>query len=120
MIAKRKDRYVIVTKENLLASDSQHSFFRNLRSFKTADRPKQFDVRLLFPGKTDQEISELLADYFTEVSREFDALSPDEIPVTHSKPLPLLAVHEVATRIKHFRKPVNGERRYFPRFDHQV
>ena len=43
---------------------------------KSVDHPKEFDVRLLFPGKSDQEVSEALADYFNEVSREFDPLSP--------------------------------------------
>ena len=52
------------------------------------------------------------ASYYTEVSNEFDPLAPDQIPVTEGKSLPMLAVHEVATRIKYFRKPksmVKGE-----------
>ena len=44
-------------------------------------------MRLLFPGKTDLEVAEKLAEYFTEVSNEFSPLAPDEIPVTHNNSL---------------------------------
>ena len=88
-----------------MAADSNRAYFKNVKAYKSAECPKPYDVRLLFPGKSDQEVANSLVDYFTEVSREFDPLSPDQIPVTSEKSQPVLAVHEVAARIKHFRKP---------------
>ena len=33
------------------------------------------------PDKSDPEVAEALADYFNAVSKEFDSLSPHEIPI---------------------------------------
>ena len=71
--------------------------------YKSAERPKPYDVRLLFPGKSDLEVANELAGYFNEVSREFEPLSPEDRPVTEEKTLPYLAPHEVAARIKYFK-----------------
>ena len=65
----------------------------------------QFDPRTLFPGKEDSEIAGALADHFNAISREFSPLEPEDIPDAFSLPLPSLATHEVAARIKHFKKP---------------
>ena len=46
-----------------------------------------------------------MAVYFTKVSNEFLPLQPDEIPVTYDKELPFLELHEVASRIRYFKKP---------------
>ena len=81
------------------------AYFKNVKSYKSAERPKPYDVRLLFPGKSDLEVANELAAYFNEVSQEFEPLSPDEIPVAREKALPVLATHEVAARIKFFKKP---------------
>ena len=43
--------------------------------------------------------------HFNTISREFRPLEPGEVPSTFSQPLPILLRHEVAARIKHFRKP---------------
>ena len=60
-----------VQKENPLADDSERSYFKNVKSYKSAERPKPYDVWLLFPGKSDQEVANTLADYFTEVLNKF-------------------------------------------------
>ena len=76
-----------------------------MKAYKFAERPKPYDVRLLFPGKTDEEVAEALAAYFTEVSNEFQPLSPDQVPITFPKALPMLTPAEVSKRIKYFKKP---------------
>ena len=105
MLKKRKERYVLVQKGNILAEDSDRAYFKNGKAYKSAERPKPYDVRLLFPGKTDVEITEELASYFTTVSNEFQPLSQDEVPITYPKTLPMLTPAEVSTRIKYFKKP---------------
>ena len=49
MLEKRKERYVLVQKDNLLSSDSERAYFKNVKAYKSADRPKPYDVRLLYP-----------------------------------------------------------------------
>ena len=76
LILKRKERY-------LLVEDARRNFFRNIKAFKSKDRPCPFDVRSLFPGKSDQEVAEELAIFFNRISCEFLAqrLINLEIPV---------------------------------------
>ena len=96
---------MFVQKDNLLADDSDRAYIKNVKAYKSAERPKPYDVRLLFPRKSDLEVAESLANYFTEVSREFNPLSLDQIPVTYAKELPMLASHDVVARIRFFKKP---------------
>ena len=106
MIAKRKEKYRIVQINNLThPRDSNRSFFKSIKAFGTSDKPKQFDVRSLCPGKDDQEVAEELADFFNRISAEFRGLDADDIPVTRSASLPKLDLHQVAGRIRRFRKP---------------
>ena len=55
----------------LLVEDAQRNYFRNIKSFKTGDRPKQLDVRSVFPVSKDGEV-EKLAEFFNKISQEFD------------------------------------------------
>ena len=105
MIRKRRDGYFDGQRIQILAADACRVFFKNVRRYKSADKPPEFDVRTLLPGMGDQEVAEQLASYFNTVSSEFRPLEPDEIPSTFDSGLPVLAVWEVAGHIKNFRKP---------------
>ena len=105
LIKKRRDKFNEVQRTNLTGPDSQRSFFKNVKAYSTCDRPREFDVRDLRPGKSDAEIAEELAQYFNRISAEFSGLQPDQIPVTRPRRLPILQTHEVAARIKNIRKP---------------
>lgn len=50
-------------------------------------------------------MSERLADHFNGISHEFDGLDPASVAVTYSTAVPVLAPHQVAIRLKKFRKP---------------
>ena len=76
-----------------------------MRRYKSADKPLVFDVRMLCPGEQDKAVAEKLALFFNQISLEFKALEPSEIPATYPKNLPMLEPWQVAARIKHFRKP---------------
>ena len=59
----------------------------------------------LRPGKTDHEVAEDLANYFNRISAEFEPLEASQIPAARDRSLDPLSLHEVAARLKHFRKP---------------
>ena len=106
LVRKRAGRYWEHQKRTLLAPDAGRSFFRNVKSYNSKEKPPQFDVRNLFPADlADAEIAERLAGHFNSISMEFEGLAPDDFPVTYSSPANLLSVGEVATRLKRFKKP---------------
>lgn len=104
VIKDRKAKFMVKKKEQLTDKDVNRSFFRLVKSFSTPEKPQTFDVRNLRPGASDAEVAEELADFFNRVSSEFDPLTPDQIPTTYPRSLPRLELHEVASRIKRFRK----------------
>ena len=105
-VKERKRKYFDRQKDHLLASDANRNFYKYVKNFGEAERPKMFDVReLVGEGKTDEEIAEELAEYFNRISKEFEPLGPGDIPCTRDKDLPVLQEYEVATRIRKFRKP---------------
>ena len=104
-IRDRKRGYMSAQKNRILEADANRNFFRHVRSFSRVEKPKQFDVRDILPGRSDQQVAEELADFFNKVSREFDPLEPGQIPVTKPASLPRLHKHDVSSRLKHFCKP---------------
>ena len=84
------------------------NFFKNVRNYKSGEKPVPFDVKTLFPGKNDEEVATLLASHFNKISSEFEHLQTHQIPTTRWKTLPKLLPYQVAGRIRVFKKPVNG------------
>ena len=105
LIKKRRKIYQDSQRETLLAADASRNFFRSTKNYMSKQRPTPFDVMDLFPGRTEQDVSELLADHFNSVSNEFSPLQRNEIPTMYSADIPALRVHEVAIRLKKFKKP---------------
>ena len=105
LIGKRKENYLQSQRSVLLVEDARRNFFRNVKAFQSRERPKPFDVRSLFPGKSDTEVADSLASFFNRISREFDPLEPSDIPRTHDRRLPVLEPYQVEGRIRAFRKP---------------
>ena len=80
MIKDRRDKYFAYQKIHILAKDASRVFFKNVRRYKSADKPPLFDVRALRSGVPDPEVAEELACYFNAVSSEFTGLEPGAIP----------------------------------------
>ena len=115
-IKRRQKIYQDSQRLALLADDGHRNFFKNTKNYMSKQRPKPFDVMDLFPGKSEGEVSEILASHFNEISNEFSPINPaKDIPRTHSVPLPVLATHEVATRLK---TKVGSKRGHLPRLSH--
>ena len=89
-------------RSHILAKDANKNFYKHVKNFGRFEKPPQFDVRSLLPGKTDAKVSEALADYFICISREFDPLEHSNVPFTRQSDVPILECHDVAMRIKRF------------------
>ena len=105
IIEKRRNVYQESQKEALLAEDSIRNFFKNTKNYMSKQRPAPFDIMNMFPGRSEEDVSELLAQHFNAIGSEFSPLEAHEIPTTYNKSLPLLQVYEVAGRLRKFKKP---------------
>lgn len=105
LIKNRRATHLESQKECILVKDATRNYFRNVKAFKTKDRPKAFDPMSLFPGKNEAEVAHELASFFNRISAEFEPLEPSDIPRTHSRTLPVLLPYQVEGRIRAFKKP---------------
>ena len=104
VIKQRKRGYIDNQKEHLLSNDANRNFFKHVKNFSKFEKPREFDVREIVTG-SDVEVSEKLADYFIEVSREFEPLEPGDILAERPEGGRILERYEVAARLKKMRKP---------------
>ena len=87
--------------------------FKNVKHYRSRERPKPFDVKTLFPGRSSREVAEELAEHFNKISAEFQPLETHQIPVTRPRRLPVFLPHEVAGRMRAFKKPIPWLRAIF-------
>ena len=67
-VRERKRGFLDIQKERLLAADASRNFYRNVKSFGKAEKPRLFNVKdVLQEGLSDEEA----AAYFNRISDEF-------------------------------------------------
>ena len=88
LIRSRRDTYFAVQKKIILADDGSRVFFKNVKRYKSADKPTVFDVKTLCPGDPDLEVAEKLAENFNSISHEFSSLEPRDVPHNPSEDPP--------------------------------
>ena len=94
-LACGRENFLKSQRDKLLGPTATTNFFKNVRAFKSADRPKQFNIRELRPGRSDMEIATEAAAFFNRISSEFEELNPNQIPFTYHRDLPLLSPAQV-------------------------
>ena len=102
---RRSSKYSGSQRDALLASDGDHNLFKNVKSYKSTERQKPFEVQCLLPELFDKEVVIELSKHFSSISCKFEPLLTHEIPVTYDKPQPMLLPYQVAGRIRAFKKP---------------
>ena len=104
-LEKRRQAFMEKQREKFTGPDAAKNFYRNVKAYKCAEKPKSFDIRDLRPGQTDLETATEAAAYFNRISCEFQPLEPADIPATYHRDLPLLSPAAVADLIRKAKKP---------------
>ena len=68
------------------------------------EAPKPWDIRVLFPGLSDDDIADKLAAYFNRISQEFQAISPLTKEIKNA-PRSCPELYQIAARLKKMKKP---------------
>ena len=106
LVRKRAAKYWENQKRSIMQSDANRAFFKNIKAYKSKEKPPDFNVRSLFESSfSDGQIAEKLADHFNGISCEFEGLDPANIPKTYSSPIPSLTTDQVMRRLCSIRKP---------------
>ena len=105
LVKKRAEKYFENQRKALTAPDAMKNFYRNVKSYNSKEKPPAFDVKDLYPAKTESKGADALATHFNAISSEFRGLSPEDVPTAESRPLRQLSAGDVEKRLKDFRKP---------------
>ena len=105
LYSTRASNYMESQKKALTASDASRNFFKNVKAYKSREKPPQFNVADLYPDMNDEAVAEKLAGHFKEISNEFRGLDQSEVPSTILVALPVLSIPDVLKRLKTFKKP---------------
>ena len=100
----RKESFLETQRDKFTGPEASSQFYRNVKSFKNAEKPREFDVRDLRPGLTDKEVANEVAEFFNRISREFSPLEAWQIPMTYHRDLPKLSRSEVEKMLKSAKK----------------
>ena len=110
----RKAKYLAKQRGRIANPDTCRTFFRNVKSFHSAEKPETFDVRSLKPGLSEAEVAEDVATFFNRISAEFDPLDPFQIPKTYDRQLPMLSAAEISSKLKSCKKASMVDGDIFP------
>ena len=80
LIKRRRKAFYDKQGAPLFNSKDSRRFFKNVRSFKDAEKPVEWSIDLLCPGKSDKELAIELAGYFNKRSDEFENLKEPPRP----------------------------------------
>ena len=95
----RKTKYLEKQKNRLTDPNASRNFFRNIKNYKTYERPKSFNVSDLRPNSSDIEVADEVAQFFNSISSEFEPLQEGDIPSTYHRDIPKLTESQVADMV---------------------
>ena len=101
---KGRQTFLQNQRDKITGPDASKNFFKNIRAFKGVDRPKEFNICDIRPGKPEHDVAEEAAKFFNRISDEFDPLEPKDIPTTYHRDLPLLTPAMVEKMLKQAKK----------------
>ena len=111
-LRKRQDAFLEKQRQKFIGPEASSQFYKNVKSFKNAEKPRSFDVRDLRPGKSDVEVADEVAQYFNRISNEFKPLQTCQIPMTFHRDLEKLRredVEKMLVKAKKTKSMVRGD-----------
>ena len=102
IIAQAKKDFISKVKKGFLETKNSRSWFKAIKSLKTKEVEKPWNVRSLFPETSDEEIANKCADFFCEISSEYRPLGPPKGGVPGAWVIPM---HEISSRLRYCKKP---------------
>ena len=102
MIKEKKSEFIEGLKQKAIDARKSAHFFKAVSMFKDQEKPPTWSVSHLFPSTTDGEVSEKVAEFFNEISLEFNPISDYEFGQVDEW---VLEHYQVAEMLKNAKKP---------------
>ena len=106
MISNAKKDWYDGEAEKLMTRGANQVAYKALDDLGTTERSsKRWNVLDLRPGKTEKDLADELADYYSTISREFPPLTKKDVPTTYDRVINEINQDLVCERLKQLKKP---------------
>ena len=105
MIRNRKKKFYDKEIEKLSQEGSHQIPYKLLKNIADTERPPAWSVKELAEGRSDSELAEHAADYFSSISQEFPPLDLTSIPTSYDLPVEDIRQSDIADRLCRMKKP---------------
>ena len=103
-IKQAKKDFIDKVIEKCNIAKNSKGYYAAVKMLNSKEAPVLWQISSLYPHLSDDEIAEIVAEFFNEISHEYPALPDPGIPWNRDMP-EIIPIHEVATKIKFFKKP---------------
>ena len=95
-------------REKFLQAKDPRLFYAHVQALLSENEPESWNVRMLEPTKSDEEIAEQMAAFFNGISQEYQPLDLISTPKTFNQELPTLSEQEVTKKILNMKKKTSN------------
>ena len=110
-VRKGKKEFYDKETDKLMQAGSGAIPYNILHHITDPEAPPQWSINNIDPTKSDEELGEIMADYFTRITDEFEPIDMSSLPSTFSSPIPPVTPMDCAERIKNGKKPLSPVQR---------
>ena len=112
-IKKRRRTYNEFIIKKFDNENNPGNFFAHLKTLLSHNDTNKWSPTQMYPGESELAVAEKLAEYYNDISSEYQPLDTSQLPRTFSRQLPLLLPSEVEDKMKKSKKNLlNGPWRY--------
>ena len=103
LIRARKINFADGVKTSVKEAGNMRAYYQAIKKLQVADGPSSpaWSIQQMFPGRSNDEIAELGANFFNAISQEFTPLPAPDPPAVPREAIP---AYRISARLKSFRK----------------
>ena len=105
LIAKNKKIHYEKAASKLKEEGAGKIPYRILNDISIPERPPTWTINMVAPKMSDADLAESLADYFTQITNEFEPLDLQSLPQTYPNQFQLMQPQDLAVKIRAMKKP---------------
>ena len=105
LVRKAKKDYLGAIIDKVAFAGNTKAYYAAIRILKTKESPRIWDIHDMFPGMTESNIAEHVANFFNTISQEYIPI-PCPATLEKRKEWPVIVQeYQVASRLRSFKKP---------------
>ena len=101
---KRHNEYMLAKFDT---EQNPGNFFHHVKGLVGKNESSRWSPTQMYPGRDTEEVADILAAYFNNISSQYSPLDAADVPTTFSKPPPQLSTAEVEEKMKKAKKPTS-------------